>query len=180
MLIDGNTVHRILQMREGGAVKRCHTVPHHGHYDVAQHTFNMLLLLDTLHPQPSRSLYRYILRHDLYERWTGDSPTVTKALIPELKSGLKRAERELSNRTGIDLPTIDPQDKLWVKALDWFEFLFWCDEQIGLGYKALIPKRITVWRGLEEMTLPQQCQELMDTYRWYRTSDDLSKPADLS
>ena len=81
---------RILQMIEGGQVKRCHCLPHHGHYDVAQHTFNMLILLDELwpHVEPNVDLMRHILRHDLFERWTGDMPCMSKSLMPGMKEAI--------------------------------------------------------------------------------------------
>lgn len=164
----------VLRMREGGAVRRCHAVPHHGHYDVAQHSFGMLLLLSALHPNPPKSLYEYILRHDLHERWLGDIPCETKIFVPGLREGLRKAERHLSGLTKIDVPIVTGRDALWVKALDWLEFLLWCDEQIGLGYRALIPKRITVWKGLEEMDLPEEVRDFLKVYRWRRTEDNPS------
>lgn len=167
-------VEKILRMREGGAVRRCHTLPHHGHYDNAQHSFNMLLLLDELNPGATLGLYKHILRHDLFERWTGDAPCMSKMLIPELREGLARADEILAERTGIEMPTLEPHERLWLKALDWIEFLMWCDEQIGLGYIALIPKRQTVIDGLNEMDIPTECRDFLGRYSWRRTDDVVS------
>lgn len=165
---------RILQLRESGNVKRCHCILHHGTYDIAQHSWNMLVLLDQLWPDHPRHVYRHVMYHDVFERWTGDTPTVAKELIPELRVQLKRAEARLSKMTGIVLPHLLPKEKLWVKALDWIEFLMWCDEQIGLGYGSLQSKQLTVWEGLRAMDIPDTCREFLEKYEWRRTADDLT------
>lgn len=166
---------RALQMIEGGAVRRCHTVPHHGTYDVAQHSFNMLALLDVLYDGSEEGRFvmmKYILRHDMIERWVGDTPCVAKQLIPELRDGMRRAELEVEHATGITLPHLSSYQKKFVKSLDWLEFLLWCDQQIGMGYAALQPKRETVVEGLWEMDPATPIADFLRSYQWHRTHDN--------
>ena len=169
--MNAQTIRQIIQMYEGGQVERCHTLPHHGSYSVAQHSFNMLLLMEALHPDPSKELYSAILRHDLFERWTGDTPTCAKMVMPQLRPDLEEADRILSDRTGIHIPTVEGDDKRWMKALDWLEFLMWVDYQIGLGYRALEGKRTTVLTGMGDLDLPKPVREFLEYYRWQRTDD---------
>lgn len=165
-------VKNVIRMREGGHVQRCHCFPHHGSYDVAQHTFHMLLLLDVLHPDPPQELYRSILRHDLFERWTGDSPAAAKQVIPSLRMVLRAGEEDIEEMTGIKrFVTEDP----WLKALDELEFLLWCDDQIALGSKIAEMKRAEVWGALLRAweKLPKEVQQFLEDYKWQRTKDSL-------
>lgn len=164
----------ILRALEGGAVKRCHVIPHHGHYDVAQHTWRMLIILDILHPDASSALRRAVLWHDVAERWTGDTPTVAKEIYPPLKSALAQATAAAEKVAEIPAPVLTPLEADWLKALDWLEFLIWCDDQLSLGNVGLSFKRQTVWDGIWRLPLPPEVQQYLRDYRWTRCNDDLS------
>lgn len=170
---------KILQMREGGQSTRCHCFPHHGHYDVAQHCYHMALMCDELHPDPSRVLLSLILRHDLFERWTGDVPAIVKRWCPGLKNVLTTAEHRIEDTTGIEsyrggIPTAE--DKRWLKALDETEFLMWCDDQIALGSDIARMKRQEVRASIDKLwsEIPKELQNFLGKYSWRRTPDDLS------
>lgn len=169
-------VTRILRMREGGQVQRCHCFPHHGSYDVAQHCFHMLVLLEELHPDPPRRLYSQILRHDLFERWTGDAPAALKRVAPQAKIALRIADERIEEATGIDRHRHD-LDVDWLKALDELEFLMWCDDQIALGSRIATVKRDEVIRSLQDSAqrLPVPVLEFLEAYEWRRTPDDLAE-----
>jgi hypothetical protein len=169
---------KIIRMREGGHVRRCHCFPHHGEYDVAQHSFHMLILLEELHPDPPLALYSAILRHDLYERWTGDSPAAVKRIVPEFRTVTHQAEQFVERHTGIERwkhGVLGPDNLRWVKALDNLEFLMWCNDQIALGSKVALEKRVEVLDWLEENNayIPKECREFLEQYSWQRTKDDL-------
>ena len=170
---------RIMRMREGGHVQRCHCMPHHGTYDVAQHTFHMLILMEELHPNPSRELYSLILRHDLMERWTGDSPATAKRWMPGLKIALTGAEEELEKRTGIEAylgDHVTESDRRWLKALDQVEFILWCEDQIALGNLNVLWNRAEMDRWIERDadSIPAPVLEFLESFEWKRTPDDLS------
>jgi len=164
-------VTKIIRMREGGTTQRCHCFPHHGSYDVAQHSFHMLILLEELHPDPPKKLYSAILRHDLFERWTGDTPSIIKRIVPELRSTIIKAEKYVEQKTGIHQPGTDKEG--WLKALDEIEFLMWTDDQIAMGNKIAELKREEVITSLKRIQLPEPCQQFLRSYQWERTRDDL-------
>ena len=170
-------------MREGSQVTRCHCFPHHGHYSVGEHSFNMGLLLEVLYPSDflgneKARLQRAILYHDLHERWTGDSPAAIKRLFPLLKA--TDASVFIKKETGIGMPVLNGYQTDWLKALDNIEFLLWCDDQIALGSKVAEAKRIEVmdWIDANQDSIPSECMDFLNKYGasggWRRTPDDLS------
>lgn len=64
--------------RESGAVRRAHIMHTLRHYDIAQHCYNMTAMLMLLHPEPSLTLIKAVMFHDVAERWTGDIPHTAK------------------------------------------------------------------------------------------------------
>lgn len=164
----------ILRALEGGAVKRCHVIPHHGHYDVAQHTWRMLVILDILYPTASPELRRAILWHDVGERWTGDTPTVAKQICKRLKAAVAAATEAAEKAAEIPHPVLTVSEADWLKALDWLEFLIWCDDQISMGNVGLSEKRQTVWDGIWLLPMPAEIADYLRSYKWKRCADDLS------
>lgn len=169
---------KIMRMREGGHVQRCHCFPHIGTYDVAQHTFHMLLLMEELHPDPPKHLYSLILRHDLLERWTGDIPATATQLVPEIRELKTRAENQVKAVTGIedwlgDEP-VDDYDIAWLKGLDNLEFLLWCDDQEAMGNLIATRKKRDVMDSLQsdwEKIPPEIRSFIEDRGEWKRTTD---------
>ena len=169
----------VIRMREGGHVQRCHCFPHHGSYDVAQHTWHMLALLEMLHPDPPRALYSAIIRHDVFERWTGDIPAVTSQIMPEMKVAKTEAEARVSQLIGIQevgfREELTTEDLAWIKALDSVEFLMWCDDQLAMGNRLIETKRDNVMDTLQNSweSWPHEIRSFLDDYRWTRTNDDI-------
>lgn len=167
---------KIVRMREGGHVQRCHTFPHHGSYDVAQHSFHMLLLLEELHPDPSRALYSVILRHDLLERWTGDLPGGVKRRSPRLSRAMRETETTASECLGgVErlYGHTSAEDRAWVKALDQLEFVLWCDDQKALGASAIVDQNRsdTLALILAEEHTPAPVREFLRAYHFRRARD---------
>lgn len=165
---------RILASREGGHVARCHTIPHAMTYDVAQHTFNMLSMLDVLHPNPSINLIKAILRHDITERWVGDMPKNVDRLSPSAWESLKKAEAECAKKAGVSMPSLDEEETKWLNALDAIEFWLWAEEE-WQGHRNVIAGGYA-WRARENLTkmdMPKQCQKFVRGFAWRRLSDDL-------
>jgi 5'-deoxynucleotidase YfbR-like HD superfamily hydrolase len=112
------------KMREGGNVMRCHVVPHSGDYSVGKHTFDMLVLLETLHPKPTKALFRAILYHDLAERFTGDVPGMVVRIDPDYKKAFSDAGALVDEVCGYEVELSD-DEKRWVKALDKLDLWLW-------------------------------------------------------
>jgi 5'-deoxynucleotidase YfbR-like HD superfamily hydrolase len=178
-----NLVTQALRAREGGATRRCHTIPWIGHYDVAQHTFNMLTLLDLLAPDDVNDfqVIRHVLWHDVHERWTGDVPAGLRYFHPDVRKNFKLAKREVNERFGFpDDLREDGEARAWVRALDQLEFYLACQDQKALGNRNVDP----YLRGVEEWFdeaegIPDQVVCFFREFRWERTSQRLSRSSTL-
>jgi hypothetical protein len=127
----------MLAQREGGMVRRCHTMPHViGTQDNAQHSFNMLILAYGLHPNPSPELIRAITFHDLHERYAGDLPAAAKKLNPDLRSEYMKVCTEIDHHIGTYC-VLSAEDHKWLKALDGLEFWLWCNDQMVMGNRSV-------------------------------------------
>lgn len=138
---------RIKYAREAGQVKRCHTVPVIGHYDVAQHTFNMLCMLRVLYPEPTLRLIWAIIAHDVPERTTGDIPATSKWSGIVNTQTLKDAEDHILSDVGFDHLSLNQEEQKILKGLDMLELFFWTLDQRELGNKnaSVMECRILKW-----------------------------------
>jgi len=144
-----NITTQVLRAREGGAVKRVHTIPWIGEYNVAQHTFGMLVLLDLLYDEhkihdddwPYIQLTQHILWHDVAERWTGDAPGGLRYFDEDIRKNFKLAEKEVIEKFNFPLKELPDwnSDKAWVRSLDQLEFWLACHDQRALGNKNVEP-----------------------------------------
>lgn len=144
---------RIAATREAGTVRRCHIVPHHGQYNIAQHSYGAVSLLLLLHPHPSLNLIKAVQWHDCAERWLGDIPAPAKWTHTELGEAYERAEEELLKRLGL-FGELTDLEVAWLKAVDTLELWLWCREEEALGNEAVTAMRraceeVTEKRGLE-------------------------------
>lgn len=131
---------RVAATREGGAVLRCHTVPHNGRYDVAQHSFGAVSLLLILHPNPSLDLIKATQWHDVAERWMGDMPAPAKWSNPVL--GEAYAEVEDGIMKALDLlPDLTDEDHEWLKAVDTLDLWLWCRSEEAMGNRNVVQMR---------------------------------------
>jgi len=163
-----NLTERILAAREAGHVERCHTIPHVPTYDVAQHTFNMLAMLDILHPNPSLNLYRAILWHDAAERWTGDLP----ARVHALREKMAELTEDVENLHKIPRPKLTDEEKSWLHALDKLEFWLWAhEEKEGRGNKSAGPYLLKETELLHGYDMPEPCRKFFSEFWWRRTED---------
>lgn len=124
-------VRRVVQSRLGGRVKRCHNVPHHGHYDVANHTWGALVILWHVYPEYWIKLSPVLLAHDIGEGWIGDVPAPSMRYVPGLREQIGKLEAALVADLGF--PTdqeLTPEEYAVYKAVDRLELYFWCVEQL--------------------------------------------------
>jgi hypothetical protein len=172
-----NRQDRLRAQREGGKVTRAHTAGgYHGHYDIAQHSFNMLLLLYELHPNPSVNLIKAISYHDLAERYTGDLPAPALLEFPEVRSSLKKIESVVAESMGLNVE-ITAEDKAWVASLDKVEHWLWCHDQLSLGntlVKAHIHLLGQIFEDLKQRgMMPPPVQTFINTFEFKRGTDGL-------
>ncbi len=144
---------RVLATREAGRVRRCHIIPHHGQYDVAQHSYGAVSLLLLLHPNPSLGLIKAVQWHDCAERWVGDLPAPVKWTHAELGQSFENAEQRVLKVLGL-FSNIGAEDINWLKAVDTLDLWLWCREEEALGNEAVTAMRracetVLETRGLE-------------------------------
>ena len=138
---------RLAATREAGTVRRCHIVPHHGQYNIAQHSYGAVSLVLLLHPNPSLELIKAVQWHDVAERWLGDVPAPAKWSNPELGAAYEEAEERVLKRLGL-FAQLTKEEVAWLKAVDTLELWLWCREEEALGNAAVTPMR----RACEKVT----------------------------
>lgn len=124
-------------IREGGMVKRYHTVPTIGQQTVAEHSFFLCLILTQIYT-PSAELLRAALYHDLPEMETGDVPATTKWRYPKLAEELEIAEMEFIRRNKLEVNLTDEEWRA-LKWADMLELVMYCVDQIKLGNTNMFP-----------------------------------------
>jgi len=144
---------RVTATREAGDVRRCHIVPHHGQYNVAQHSYGAMSLLLLLHPNPSLDLIKAVQWHDCAERWLGDIPAPAKWTSSELGRVYEQAEEKVLKVLGL-LPSLGREETNWLKAVDTLDLWLWCREEEAMGNETVSAMRracetVTETRDLE-------------------------------
>ena len=133
-------VNKVKFTREAAAVRRCHTLPIIGTYEVGGHSYNMLSMLRLLHPDPPIRLVWAIQEHDIPERLTGDIPAPTKWFKIVDKAHLTQAEISINDSVFgwvAELKLTD-EDLKWLKGLDILELYLFCKDQIMMGNQNMI------------------------------------------
>jgi 5'-deoxynucleotidase YfbR-like HD superfamily hydrolase len=160
---------QVLAIREGGGVKRLHTVPTLRDYLVSSHSWTMVTLLLLLHPKPTVRLIQAVQFHDVFERWVGDIPAPAKYWInPDLGREARETERRVEQILDIG-QELTKDEVRWLKALDFLELLMWCDEELSLGNTSIEPVRTNIRRLMTQVELPDEVAEFMKTYEWKRS-----------
>lgn len=165
-----------LRAREGAAVERCHTTPHHGSYSVGSHSFGMLLLLRDLYPvAPPCALTWAIVQHDLAERWTGDLPGCVGGPWPRLKNEMNKATEEVESVIDPSgtMTSVTSEELKWLKALDKLELFLWCEDQVALGNRHVefMHKWLDNYFAAEAHAMPLEVSKFYRSFCWRRTQD---------
>lgn len=161
------------KLRLAGAVKRYHTVPTIGTQTVAEHSFNLcLLILQLTEGKASAELLKAALYHDLPEVDTGDVPATAKWRAPELNRQLKLLEDTFESTYGTYVH-LDEKEKEILKWCDVMELVLYGLDQLNMGNRNLLA---VAERGVEylndlpsintmsDLLLRQACYELRDFY----------------
>lgn len=162
-----NLLERIVKLRTGGTVERCHGIVHQGSYSVATHTWGVLVLLYVLYPEDYARLSPAVLFHDVPEAWVGDIPASTKKYAPAVKSECDRMEREIF--AWLEVPAdcnLASEDKAKVKACDTLELYIWAAEQVygGNRHAACLMRELDAF--YETMPLPGLAKKLRELVRY--------------
>lgn len=160
-------------MLEAGYIERLHAVPHHQSYSVAHHSWNMLILLHELFPDPgpSKRLMLAITFHDVAERWMGDVPTTAKWSSPELKAAIDKLEKDINDRLGLT-HKLNENEKAWLKGLDLLELFLYCQHDKAMGNQHLlqIEKNChTILTKNDEV--PKEIRAFAMNFIWKRTDN---------
>lgn len=116
---------QVSELYEAGLTKRWHT-RNNVTQTLQEHIAGMMIILVTLHPNPSAALLKAVARHDLSESYYGDIPSQAKADNPELHELEKKIERTWWAARGVDIyEGLTSEDLLWIELCDsWEPFLF--------------------------------------------------------
>lgn len=146
-----NALFEVRLYRDAGEVKRYHTQRTHRTQSLAEHTFNMLMLVKQVqqsrpgHVFRAQRVYEAIMHHDLPELYTGDVPATVKRASPGLKALLDKAEEQF-------VPLyqdfqLSPCEEVLIKWADRIESVLWCMEEISMGNKAMaqLVRRLLGW-----------------------------------
>ncbi len=169
-----NQQDRMRATREAGKVLRCHNVPHHGTYSVAEHSWQAVMLMVQLHPDPSRNLLIAMACHDVAERFYGDQPVPVGWAKPEIRRLQKEAEAEAL--TILDLsPKLNHEEEHWLNVIDKLELLLWTLDQDAMGnlHCCNVEKGMRDWFRSHLDTLPKTVQDFMSQHEWKRGDERL-------
>lgn len=129
-----NLLNNIIKTRCGGAVERCHTIPHIGSYSNGKHSWGVAMLMLQLFPKDFPRLAAHCLTHDVAEAWTGDIPAPVLWAIGSIKMAMNILENDLLEDAGCPrLDELSAEDHKKLKACDSLELFFWCIDQINFG-----------------------------------------------
>tara|TARA_R110002167_G_C12707228_1_gene655142 strand:- start:35327 stop:35824 length:498 start_codon:yes stop_codon:yes gene_type:complete len=162
-------------IREGSAVERAHTLPHHGSYTNGAHQYAATMLYLELHPDPQFKTVRAIMSHDLGERWCGDIPAPAKwSMTKVLRAELEELEFQALRSIGQEWNLTDPEAR-WLKAVDCLELWLWGQEQLALGNRNAqkVIDNIDRYFSLTKTPMPVPVVEFMADYHWHRTDDEI-------
>lgn len=125
---------KIIRSRCGGRVERCHTIPHHGSYNNAAHSWGVAMLMYYLFPEDYPRLSIYCLTHDIGEGWMGDVPAPALWAVDGLRQVWGDLEADLIEIAGCPSEKdLSKEDLLKLKTCDRLELYLWCKEQEALG-----------------------------------------------
>lgn len=167
------SIDRLLLVRKGHAVKRCHTEPIIGENTVGQHSAGVAaLLLEFTGGQASAELLKAAIYHDVSEARYGDMPATAKWLFDNgERDAMAEAERAFEEEVGLRA-NLSEQEKFLLHLADKMELMFFCYEQRLMGNTRvdIIFKRLV--DRLEDLSAIERAPEraaaihfyLMDNY----------------
>ena len=142
---------RLLYVRDAAQVKRNHTERVRAQL-CGEHVAGVCEIILAVRPGASAELLTYALRHDVYERTTGDAPAPAKWMSPELTAAHHVLESRLQASYGL-LPGISDEDMLLFKWADMAEFVFFSLEERKTGNEWAERGLVKGWAALGKLKL---------------------------
>jgi len=158
---------QIKSVREAGAVRRCHILPHKGEHTIGSHSFGALSLLLILNPSPSLGLVKAVLWHDVAERWVGDMPATTKSVFPGLGHLYEQCEAEIIKKLDL-FPALHFMEQAWLKSVDTLDLMLWALEEYNNGNADVLPVYdkcyTSLWQRKKGGMLPPEVEVYMERF----------------
>lgn len=164
-----NLLDRVMAVRTGGTVQRCHGIRHHGSYKVAEHTWGVLVLLWLLYPDDYVRLSPYVLFHDVPEAWVGDIPASTKKYSPAVKQAVGTMETSIFAWLRLpDEHDLSVDDHAKLKACDVLDLYLWVAEEVcgGNWHAHCVARELETFIA-KGMPMPEPAREMYDDIRHY-------------
>jgi 5'-deoxynucleotidase YfbR-like HD superfamily hydrolase len=149
VVTDRHTFHpQTLDPRSAGKVTRYHTWERIREQSVGEHTWQLIRIILTIHPQASRELMIYAMYHDVGERVTGDVPFPVKRERSEVKAAFDQMEHEahlqMATAWGVLAGVRVPHEEMTtLKLAEFIEMMEWGLDEMALGNQnaALVYRR---------------------------------------
>jgi len=119
-------------LREGGAVKRWHTVTNVKEQTVAAHSWGVASIVLDLWPNCSNNLIRAALWHDIAELRTGDIPAPIKWEDKEFALACHNIEQRVQEQFDL-FEELTKEEQTHLKMADILELMWYCVDEIKLG-----------------------------------------------
>jgi len=121
-------------LREGGAVKRWHTITNVKEQTVAAHSWGVASIVLDLWPDCSNNLIRAALWHDIAELHTGDIPAPIKWEDREFALACHNIEQRIQEQFSL-FEELTEKEQTRLKMADILELMWYCLDEIKLGNK---------------------------------------------
>ena len=137
--MDGkNKFAKLQKIRNGGNIKRYHTIPTIREQTNAAHSWGVAVLFDQLWgKQATATGIKASLYHDCAEYLTGDLPAPIKKSSKEVTKVIKQLEDDFNAELDIAID-INKEDQVKVKFCDCLEGALFCLEELEMGNKMII------------------------------------------
>lgn len=119
---------KCFELIKSSKVRRWHAEPDIPVQTTGDHSWNMILCLLAIHPNPSANLMRAVIMHDLPEKFGCDFPHHVKKNNPELKIIDESFSVIFNQHFGFEEIQLTPEEKLWLSFLDQFEVMLYVSE----------------------------------------------------
>lgn len=127
-------------LRQAGGVTRYHTERNLRLQSVAEHSWNVALLVLKFNPDARKELVVEALLHDTPEVFTGDVPAPAKWASTKLNAALRPLEIEARKQQGTWPPArLTKDERTLLKFCDGAELLLWCLEEARMGNRYTYP-----------------------------------------
>lgn len=140
-------------LMEASHVQRCHAMPTLTDAGLAKHQWGVASLALALCPEPSLSLIRACMWHDVPERWSGDIPGPARREFEELQTGENLVTWSVWHHLGHPAPedSLSEEEKWWLRFCDMADFYLFSCHEVRMGNSFMMRMKNEVIVILEKM-----------------------------